>query len=51
MLAKAAGSVGFKGSLHEFANLASVSLTEKRWICLFCLICAAKQSESSGDLI
>lgn len=32
LLAIAADSVKFKGSLYEFANLMSVSLTERRWL-------------------
>lgn len=32
LLSIAADAAGFKGSLYEFANLMSVSLTEKRWI-------------------
>ena len=32
LLAKAADAIKFKGSLYEFANMVSVSLTEKRWL-------------------
>lgn len=32
LLAIAADGVKFKGSLYEFANLMSVSLTERRWL-------------------
>lgn len=32
MLAMAADAIHFKGSLYEFANMTSVSLTEKRWL-------------------